>query len=195
MMRFSAEEKRDLLKAWLVISAAFAFANTGFNLGVQFLIIFAASAITVGAGFLLHELAHKHVAQRYGCWAEFRSFDQMLMLALVFSFFGFIFAAPGAVMISGRVTPGRNGRISAAGPLVNIVLAAVFGLLVVVPIPLVQFLGQYGASINAWLGLFNLIPIMGLDGSKVLAWNKAAYAALVAAAAGLVFLSPWRYLA
>jgi Zn-dependent protease len=203
-MRSSTEERRDLLKAWAATTAVFTLASAGglslllspgalFSL--NFLEALVISAVAVGAGFLLHELAHKHVAQRYGCWAEFRSFDQMLGIAVVFALFGFVFLAPGAVMISGRVTPGRNGRISAAGPLMNIVLAVAFGLLAVVPVPFVQKLGLFGAGINAWLGLFNLLPFFGLDGSKVLAWNKGIYAALVLVSLALVFTSPWHLLA
>ena len=45
------------------------------------------------------------------------------------------------------------------------------------------------AQINAVLAGFNLVPIMPLDGAKVFAWNKAAYAGLVAAAIGMVILT------
>ena len=76
--------------------------------------------------FLLHELGHKLVAQKYGCQAEFRSFDQMLILAVIMSFFGFILAAPGAVLIQGRVSRKQNGIISATGPGVNLSLAVMF---------------------------------------------------------------------
>jgi len=115
----SDTEIRDLIKAWIAISFAFAIVLRG-GIGLSFYQVFIVSAITVGTGFLLHELGHKIVAQRYGCFAEFRSFDQMLVLAVIMSFFGFVFAAPGAVMISGPVGVRRNGKISAAGPIVNL---------------------------------------------------------------------------
>ena len=82
---------------------------------------------------MLHELAHKFVAQKYGCVAEFRAFDQMLMLALGLAvLIGVIFAAPGAVMISGMVTRKENGYISVAGPLTNYILGVIFLLLLFV---------------------------------------------------------------
>jgi Zn-dependent protease len=98
-----------LAKAWIVISLAFAIAMSGFSVS-KIIIVFFVSALTVGVAFLLHELAHKLVAQHYGCYAEFRSFDNMLILAIVMSFFGFVFAAPGAVMISGPVGIRKNGH-------------------------------------------------------------------------------------
>src|SRR3989338_2451802 len=118
-IKFSREEIRDLLKAWIAISIAF-----GMVLGtrqfwtIEFLPSFILAAITVGIGFLLHELAHKVVAIKYGCWAEFRSWNIMLLLMIVLAFFtGWVIAAPGAVFILGQVGVVRNGRIRVAGPI------------------------------------------------------------------------------
>jgi Zn-dependent protease len=114
----------------------------------------------------------------------------MLILAIFFSFFGFILAAPGGVFIKGRVTKERNGKISAAGILANLAVAGIFfALFVLVPVSAVQVISVYGMMINSWLALFNLIPFMGFDGSKVLAWSKPAYAGLVIAGFILMFLS------
>ena len=107
----SEKEIRDLIKAWVAISLAFAIVLRN-AIGLSFYQVFIVSAIAVGAGFLLHELGHKIVAQRYGCFAEFRSFDQMLILAVIMSFFGFVFAAPGSVMINAPVGLSRYGKIS-----------------------------------------------------------------------------------
>ena len=88
----SEREIRDLIKAWVAISIAFAMVMKGFA-NLNFYQAFVVAAITVGTGFLLHEMGHKIVAQRYGCFAEFRSFDKMLLLAILMSFFGFVLAA------------------------------------------------------------------------------------------------------
>lgn len=187
-MRFSNTELKHLFRAWLVISLAFAILNNGFSLTAQFLLAVLMAAVTVGLGFLLHEIAHKFLAQRYGCIAEFRAFDTMLLFALVMSFFGFIFAAPGAVFINGKVNDARNGRISAVGPLVNIVLAFLFFVLLLflaaasVDNSLIISLAFYGLSINGWLALFNMLPFWQMDGSKVLKWNRKIYALMMAAA-------------
>jgi Zn-dependent protease len=187
MMRFSCVEIRHLLRAWVFVSLAFAILMTGFSLDARFGIAILFSAITAGLGFLGHELMHKYVAQRYGCWAEFRANDLMLGLMVLLSFFGFIFAAPGGVFISNHVTWRKNGIIALAGPLTNIVLGVLFaGLIFVLPAGL-QPLGLYGMNINFWLGFFNMLPFPGIDGSKVLAWNKAVYATVLIASILLAF--------
>lgn len=192
----SRTELVDIVKAWIALSFAFAFVYTGTSLmrgtvtqifSVQFALLFVVSLFTAGLGFLLHELAHKVVAQKYGCHAEFRAFDQMLYLAVGLAvFIGFIFAAPGAVMIRGMITRKENGFISAAGPLTNYVLGIIF-LFLAQLVPQYAWIFTIGFSINMWLGLFNMIPFGNLDGLKVLHWNRAAWGILVAIGVYFVF--------
>lgn len=179
-LRFSNIELKHLLIAWAALS--FAFANI---LGGLSVISFAVAGITVGIGFVFHEMAHKFTAQYYGYFAEFRANFQALGLAIIMSFFGFIIAAPGAVMISGHsgsIERNKYGIISLAGPLINLVLAAFFFVIA----PFFPIL-IYGAMINAWLGLFNMIPFGNFDGRKILAWNKVVYGLTTGFALLLVF--------
>ena len=175
----SRTELIDITKAWLAVSVAFAIAGVGFRLSSSFFVSLLVSGITVGIGFLLHELAHKFTAQHYGCTAEFRAFDQMLLFAIALSFLGFVFAAPGAVMILGQVTRKENGIISAAGPLTNYALALVF-LVLSMFLPAGKLIWASGFSINLWLGLFNMIPFWNFDGKKIWAWQPSIWAAMVA---------------
>ena len=46
-----------------------------------------------------------------------------------------------------------------------------------------------GARFNAWIALFNLIPFMGLDGSKIFSWNKMVWIATMAASVSLYITS------
>lgn len=197
-LKFSEIELQDLFKAWVALSVAFAIMIGGDIFSINFLYNFLLSAFTVGIGFLLHELGHKYVAQKYGCFAEFRSFDMMLVVAIAMSFVGFIFAAPGAVMISGHVDRARNGRISLAGPLMSLSLACLFILILWLQVfdfkmvlsilkttqtstlPWSHMVSYIGAKINAFIALFNLLPIAILDGKKIYQWNKAIYFAMLA---------------
>lgn len=175
-MRFSHIEVRDITKAWLAISVAFAIVLTRGNLfSINLILNFILSALTVGVGFLLHELAHKYMAQKYRCWSEFRAFDNMLILAILMSFLGFVFAAPGAVFIQGSVNVRKNGKISVAGPLTNLILALIFLPITFFTIGYIQKIATYGFMINTWLALFNMIPVWQFDGAKVLRWNKYVY--------------------
>jgi len=185
-MKFSQIEIEHLLKAWLAISLAFAIILSG---GEIFSSVFTGmllvSGFTVGLGFLLHELAHKYVAQKYHCFAEFRSFNFMLILAVAMSFLGFVFAAPGAVMINGYVNKERNGKISVAGPVMNVILGILFlGLILS---GFVNIFTQYGLLINGWLAAFNMIPFLNFDGKKILNWNKLVYFSVLGLSLALLF--------
>ena len=175
LFSFSEEEKKNLLMAIGALTLAFTLLFMGS--GIPIYIVVVISFIAVVTGFLLHEFGHKFVAQRYGCWAEFRYSLQGLVIAiLISSFVGFLYAAPGAVFIAGRIDERQNGIISIAGPLTNVCVA-----LALIPVILL-FHGSllaYGlytvVYFNSFLAIFNMIPLMPLDGAKVLQWNIGIY--------------------
>jgi Zn-dependent protease len=133
--------------------------------------------LSAGVAFLLHELAHKAVAQRFGQVAEFRADYQMLGLAVLSAMLGFLFAAPGAVHHRGRITARQNGLIALAGPVTNLALAGVFygGLLVAGGDGLLALLAGLGVWINAFLAGFNMIPFGPLDGATVKDWSLPVF--------------------
>jgi len=175
------KEKRDLIISWLTITLAFALVLSDDFLSIfSFLEALPISAIGVGSGFILHELAHKYVAIHYGAKAEFRAWRMGLVLAIlipIVTFGRFLFAAPGAVYIYGKdISRKENGIISVAGPLTNIVIAIIFILFAVTGFfPKIFFLAAF---INLFLATFNLLPFFPLDGAKVLAWNPIVWAIL-----------------
>ena len=137
---------------------------------------------TVGSGFVLHELAHKFFAVKYGARARFRAWPAglvlMLALAIVPQFFGFrlpMILAPGAVYIfayRGQISLKQNGIISLAGPATNVALCAIFiALYLLSPLESLSAVFFIGAQVNIFLALFNLLPVFPLDGSKVIAWD------------------------
>jgi len=204
-VHFSRTELGQLGVAILALSAAFTVLYVRSNL-VEFArspafflaIFFPASLLAVGTGVGLHEIMHKVVAQRYGLWAEFRYNLRGLAFAFIFAAaIGFLYGAPGATWISGAVTKEQNGRISAAGPVSNLVISALLfgGFLAMMPRAssfggaLVVIYLLQAASVNAFLAGFNMIPVMPLDGAKVWAWNKAAYLGIVAIALVLIYMT------
>ena len=209
--RFGPTEITDLLIAYIVLTVAFGIVFSGGVLGGMSPSSltaepFIVSAIGVGTGFLLHELAHKFVAQRYGYRAEFKVSMQGLFLTIITSLMGFIFAMPGAVVISGRAyNPGsqwdygqgaaqddeywdrmsRNGKvnrpelfISIAGVITNILIAAFFLFLLRERLVngLLMEAAYTGLLINIVLAAFNMIPFGPLDGAKVLKANPLIWA-------------------
>jgi len=137
-------------------------------------ILIVASVVFVGL-FLLHEIAHKLVAQHYGLWAEFRLtlFGALLTLLSVISPFKII--SPGAVMIAGIAGRDSVGKTAVAGPLVNIVLSVVSFGLSFAPLGDLSLVLVLSAVFNAFVAVFNLIPVAMLDGLKVLRWSKLVW--------------------
>ena len=210
--RISRREEADLFLAWMAISLSFAIIKIAPNgvLGpiksvdpLVALIYFGISLLTVGIGFILHEMAHKFTAIRYGYWAEFRKDNSMLLVAVALaSLVGFVFAAPGATVIYSNSASGQglsrreNGIISASGPVVNLLLCIPFALCIIIPAlffpagpgagNLISQIGIFGIQINAMIAAFNLLPISILDGRKVMAWNILVFAALIIISFGVL---------
>ncbi|MDD3406860.1 MAG: M50 family metallopeptidase [Methanomicrobium sp.] len=202
-------ERNDLLIGWIAIAVAFTliFVRGGGINPFTFAVFFVISLFTVGLGFLLHELAHKFTAMKYGYWAEFHKDNQMLLVAVALAaLVGVVFAAPGATVIYGQ--PGRvmskeeDGIISVAGPLVNLILCIPFFLLILAGAvlgytsgegSLLSFIlfitGTIGLSVNSMIAFFNLLPVSILDGRKILSWNPAVFAAMIITALAVLLIS------
>lgn len=202
-------EIKDLVVSALVISLAFGIAMSQgiFSLvrnPVMLLPAFVLSLVTVSIAFIFHELGHRTLARHFGLYAEYRKWNQGLYLALLFSLFGFVFAAPGAVHIHPRadlwgrvkrISQKVNGLVSSFGPVTNIILALIFVILGILFPALnnIALFGiqlsfiTYGVFINSWLALFNLIPFGPLDGRKVFGWRKDVWIVLLVIAIALMF--------
>jgi Zn-dependent protease len=139
---------------------------------------------------LLHEMAHVVVAQRFGDWTPARYGRRTFRLrphldrfgTVVMPFLLFLIAAVGGGATvfgyaqpmpynpSALRNPGRETvLIALAGPGANLGIGAVAGFgLRVVGGELFLFL-LAALVVNLFLCVFNLMPIPGLDGSKILA--------------------------
>lgn len=204
--RFSKREIGDIAVAVITLSIAFMLLYRSESIGsfmwyldleygdvAKWLILFATCFALVFFSFLLHEFGHKFTAQNFGMRSEFRMSVPGLFLTLITSMLGFLFAAPGAVVIEGYPDKKTNGLISIAGPAVNIVLSfvGIIGCLVFNHSAMV-FVFLMFANLNAFLAFFNLLPIPPLDGSKIVTWNLPIYIVAIAVAVlELAYIHLW----
>ena len=179
-LSFSKTEIKHLSLATGLVTAVGLSFNHYRHISVEFLLIFISA-------FLVHELAHKFLAQSYGSWAEFRTdlYGIMVTAISAIPFIPFKFIAPGAVMI-GLSDKSRFGRVALIGPLTNIVMG--FGFILSTYI-FPNYLYLYsGASFNGWIALFNLLPFGVLDGQKIFDWNKIVWGITIALAMTLFII-------
>ncbi|MCE4602674.1 MAG: hypothetical protein F7C08_02270 [Desulfurococcales archaeon] len=136
------------------------------------------------AGFILHELAHRQVARRYGMHAEFIAYPPGLLITLASVLLPIIILAPGYVRTYTFYGYNPRGFINsvAAGPAVNIVLA-LLGM---------TYHATTGSPwawqfswVNGLIAVFNLLPVPPLDGDKILRSNTRLWAAMFIAAAAI----------
>ncbi|RAP47354.1 MAG: site-2 protease family protein [Methanosphaera sp. rholeuAM6] len=205
MVSFTREEISDIIISVIALTVLYALCVTrSIGWSIETLMLFLPiSFVAVGIGFVLHELGHKVVAQRFGFFSEFRKWNYGLILGFISALAGFMIFAPGAVYFSsyGRmVTNEENGKIALAGPVVNIVLALLFlsitlfirpflstsnaGMMYIVLLTLVL-----AFNVNSFLAVFNLLPVPPLDGSKVIQWNLPIYVIALAVSALLTYIS------
>ena len=139
--------------------------------------------LIIAPAFALHELGHKFAAQKYGFPAEYRMWTQGLLFAVLIVLISkgkFLFIAPGAVYFAGRgASREQVGKIGAAGALVNLLLAVVFGTVSLFSVGLVQDICGIGMYVNAFLALFNSIPFGMFDGRKIFQWNKVVWGTIL----------------
>jgi Zn-dependent protease len=156
--------------------------------------VMAAFALVMTVSFLVHEIAHKVMAQKAGMWAEFRLTTWGAALTFVSVFLPFKMIAPGAMMIGGNAPSAKNMlKISIAGVITNMIFATVFlGLALGLSINEYSGMLMFSAYINAFMAIFNLIPFGVLDGYKIFMLNKTVWvlaftpAAVLAAITGYI---------
>ncbi|MEK6909812.1 MAG: site-2 protease family protein [Candidatus Aenigmatarchaeota archaeon] len=192
METFTKGEIRDIIISVIALIIIFSwkpFPNFGINLALV-----PYFAVIVIVAFLLHEMAHKAMARKFKMVAFYKMWPQGLLFGLIFMILGLKFVAPGAVVVHpyrfGRwgfrrpapeIASGEMGLIALAGPATNLFFSILFSLFN-------GFLFEQLTFINAWLALFNLLPVPPLDGSKVIIWKPWLWGMCIAVALILVFL-------
>jgi Zn-dependent protease len=156
----------ELSASWLVIAALitvlFAPASssgTGVAGAGAYVVAFGL-AVLLALSVLLHELAHAVAARAYGLHVD----------RVVIDLWG------GHTSLGRPQTPGASAVVSVVGPVVNVILAvaAFVGARAVGAgeagsvMAVVSFLLFGTAVTNAFVGVFNLVPGLPLDGGRVL---------------------------
>ena len=170
------EAKHIAIASALVIGIGFSISLYGGFAWSWYVMAFFAAVMTIS--FLVHEMAHKIMAQKAGLWAEFRLTTWGAVLTLASVFLPFKMIAPGAMMIGGQAPSAKDMlKISIAGVITNLIFGATF-LALTFTLPLNVFTGAlfFSAYINSFMALFNMIPFGVLDGYKIFRINKLVWA-------------------
>ncbi|MDC0851836.1 hypothetical protein OAQ40_02115 [Euryarchaeota archaeon] len=189
---FSEKEIKDLSNTIIAFTIALGFfATNGIFGALKYPLLFVWWGIlllipTIPA-FLLHEIAHKITARKYGCWAEFRSSASGLRVGIfIAALTGILFMAPGAVMVAGNTTKSQFGKIALAGPVSNVILW-ILGIFLILlgfetsGVFTVPFAGVSKGMLwwwmwgNAALAVFNMLPFGPLDGKKIKTWSETMF--------------------
>jgi Zn-dependent protease len=150
----------------------------------------------------LHEAAHAFAARYFGDSTAYmlgrmtlnpiKHIDPIWTIAIPLAtliFTGFIFGAakPVPVNFSALRNPKRDSIwVAAAGPLANLAMILMWAIVAKVtlsmpqsaPIEYLTYVGQAGVLVNALLMIFNLFPLLPLDGGRIVAGllpNNLAY--------------------
>ena len=179
---FSKTEIAHLTQATLAFTIALAFMFTGGIMGAlsdteAFVVKAIIGLLTFVPGFLIHEIAHKVQARKYGCWAEFRASPSGLRFGVILAaLIGIVFMAPGAVMVAGNTTREQFGKIALAGPVSNVVLWCI-GLAFAITFGGSEYdiLIYFWMLANGILGALNMLPFGPLDGKKIRTWSVPVF--------------------
>ena len=176
----------QLTIAWITLSIVFSISHLMDPIKITLTSI-VLIGIIAGTSFIFHELAHKFTAKYFLYQAQFELWAWGVIASLAISIISggnLIFAALGSVNIMKRGTNYTSntsekeiGIISAAGPITNMAVALILFILGNVNSGLVDFY-NLGIMINIYLAAFNLIPLLMLDGYKIMKWNKIMWASI-----------------
>lgn len=154
--------------------------------GIELIVLLFARVFAVFCSLPIHEYAHALVAVKLGdntpknqgrlTINPIAHLDIIGTMMIIFVGFGY--AKPVPVNARNFKNPKGGMALTAlAGPLANVLMAAIFILLMHITslfdtskvlIMAVNYFALYAATINISLAVFNLIPIPPLDGSRVL---------------------------
>ena len=121
-LNLSVQELSELGIGWLIMAAVLIYLRRDRLSGGLF--EFEIFLLVLLVSFFTHELMHKFTAIRFGARAYFRISKEGLIITLLSVIIGFPMLAVGAVFWWGEAASsvGIRGRVSAAGPISNLIL-------------------------------------------------------------------------
>ena len=134
---------------------------------------FRLACVISAPAIILHEVAHKITAIAFGLKAVFHAAYGWLLVGLVMKMLntGFIFFVPGYVSIEAIQSPMQSALTAFAGPAVNLLLY-LGARIAMAKMPHMKIktyrVMAMTRQLNGFLFVFNMIPIFGFDGEKVL---------------------------
>lgn len=128
------------------------------------------SSLILAPALILHEMGHKYTAIFFGANATYHAAYFWLFIALLLKFARspFIFFVPAYIGIIGQLTPLQSAIVAFDGPFMNFLLYLITILILKLKPKKYTKELRFFAQINLFLFIFNLIPIPGFDGFKVL---------------------------
>ena len=195
------DERLSLLITVFVLGLVFGSQYLIYGLLLHYLIITLIASIAV----IPHELAHRWSARRMGCYSRYvlSPFGLLLTLITAIPFIPFKIIMPGFTLVipttyDPRFLKRLNGVVSYMGPLTNMLIAslslALYALLIKIGVihPILWFTLLFNTLLNAWVAIFNLLPVPPLDGSKIITWKPSIWIVSLLFSIGLYIIA--RYL-
>ncbi len=200
---FSSKEFNGFILTTVIFAFIYSFDSWGiitFNLSEGLFNLFIA-VLLCGFSLFVHHAGQRLVALHYGFKTTHKVWWPGIIIALLLAFLTkghFEMYAASAVFITlmphhriGKVRPGENigalGKISAAGPVSNVILASLAVILTWIGI-LPESISHPIFMFNLYFAVWNLLPFPPLDGSRVLFYSRLFYIFFITSILGYILL-------
>jgi len=166
-LKFEKNEIIEMIISTLIL--AFIFSLERFSVNV---VVFLYMLFLVLISFFPHFLIQKYFAKKLGYSAKYKIYFPSLLTSIFVSLTGFKLAAPGySEILPYKFSDWKHSRIKISNEEI--------GKLCLISLLYNIFLSMIGIvfgfeilkNINAWIAFSNLLPVLPLEGAKILRWD------------------------